>query len=156
MAGEQSPGGGLVATGPHHLDGRRGQTERAGETGGGDEVPLVPGDDAGKVMVLGQRPAAGEQRCRVAQIDHGVVDDERLLPRRLGAGEQDDVVRGGHLLQAVAAVGLVARRNDEHERTSGQEGVLRIGGRRDDGREGCLRRHGGGAVRTPQPSEGVR
>ena len=57
VAGEQGPGGGLVAAGPHHLDGRRGQTERAGEAGGGDEVPLVPGDHAGEVVALGQRPA---------------------------------------------------------------------------------------------------
>ena len=40
-----------------------------------------PGDHAGQVVARGQRPAAGEQCCRVAQVDDGVVDDERLLPQ---------------------------------------------------------------------------
>lgn len=98
-------------------------------------MPLVPGDHAGEVVALVQGPAHGEQCGGVGQVDYGVVDDERLLPRGLGAGEQDDVVRGGHLLKEVAAIGLVAGRNDEHEGTCGQEGVLRIGGRQDGRRE---------------------
>ncbi|WP_184503556.1 hypothetical protein [Streptomyces sp. NEAU-LD23] len=59
-------------------------------------------------MALSQDPAAGEQGYGGAQGDDSVIDDEPLLPRRLRAGEQNDVVRRGHLLQAVAAIGLIA------------------------------------------------
>lgn len=121
VAGEQGAGCGLVPTRLHHLHRVRGEAESAREPGRGDEVPLRPGDDARDLVALGQGAAGGHQSSGVVEIGDDVVDDEGLLPRRLGACDQDDVVRGRDLLQAVAAVGAVTRGDDEHDGTSGQD-----------------------------------
>lgn len=119
MASEQGAAGVLVAAALEYLRSGSGKTEPASQTGDGDEVPLGPRHHPGQHMPLGERAPGPTQRRLIGGVGDLVVEEELLLPGRLGTGDQDDVVVGGDTLQTGAAIRLGLHVGGGHDQDDG-------------------------------------